>query len=92
MLLVPLVENVFKHGIDKMQSSNPISISLAIENRFIVFETKNNHYPKHIKPNETNTGLTNLRERLNLLYADNYSLTNGIVDGFYITVLKISVE
>jgi sensor histidine kinase YesM len=92
MLLVPLVENVFKHGIDKMQSSNPVNISLTLENRFIVFETKNNHYSRHIKPNETNTGLTNLRERLNLLYADNYSLSNGTVDGFYITVLKIPVE
>jgi sensor histidine kinase YesM len=92
MLLVPLVENVFKHGIDKMQATNPVSLSLTKENGFIVFETKNRLYPKQNNPNGTNSGLTNLRERLNLLYHGNYSLTMDDSTGLYSTVLKIPVE
>lgn len=92
MLLVPLVENVFKHGIDKMRTSNPVWLSVTKENGFIIFETKNILYPKQNTPNETNSGLTNLRERLNLLYPGNYSLTADDSTGFYITILKIPVE
>src|SRR5579871_3875166 len=41
MLLMTFVENIFKHGIDKISGHNIISISLAQEKSYLYFSTKN---------------------------------------------------
>lgn len=88
MLLVPLVENVFKHGIDKLKGSNQIELNLKTDNGFIVFKTKNRLHVQN-EPKENRTGLDNLRERLNILFSNNYSLTTESINGYYYSVLKI---
>ncbi|MCG2617737.1 histidine kinase [Terrimonas sp. NA20] len=88
MLLVPLVENVFKHGIDKLEGSNQIELELKTDNGFIIFKTKNRLH-LHNASNENSTGLDNLRERLNILFPTNYSLTTESINGYYYSVLKI---
>lgn len=73
MLLIPLVENVFKHGIDKLRKDNFIHILLSMqENRLIV--TVENHWVESQKATNSQTGLRNLRDRLELLFGDNYTL------------------
>ncbi|MEO6869765.1 MAG: sensor histidine kinase, partial [Ginsengibacter sp.] len=39
MLMMPLVENIFKHGIDKGSEKNEIVISLSLLNNYITFQT-----------------------------------------------------
>ena len=75
MLLIPFVENAFKHG--SRNVTNPgIRINLSIGSPQIQFEVSN-----HVRKNATITkdqiggiGLTNIRRRLNLLYPGKHQL------------------
>lgn len=75
MLLIPFVENAFKHGIDYAQNST-ISIVATAENNRLTFSVTN---PK-VQQNKVNlvssgVGLKNVKKRLELLYPNNYNLT-----------------
>ncbi len=75
MLLIPFVENAFKHG-DKSGTRPGIWIRLTIESNRIVFEVKN----RIRKINSVSIdkiggiGLNNIRRRLELLYPQKHSL------------------
>ena len=88
MLLIPLVENVFKHGIDKTEQDNFISIDIRKENKFI-FKVTNKSYKKQQPFN--GTGLKNLQDRLNLLYGSGYSLKTSNEVGVFVSELIIPV-
>jgi len=89
MLLIPLVENVFKHGIDKRGKNNYITIRLQISDR-LYFRVCNRIRPDHGQhDNGQGTGLSNLSKRLQILYGNNYQLTNHNVEDTYISNLTI---
>ena len=74
MLLIPFVENAFKHGIDFAQNST-ITIVATTEDSKLTFSVTN---PK-VQQNRINlvssgVGLLNVKKRLDLLYPNNYSL------------------
>ncbi|MES1159994.1 MAG: histidine kinase [Bacteroidota bacterium] len=89
MLLIPLVENVFKHGIDKREKNNYISIHLQISDRldFCVC----NRICKDHSDNEKGwgIGLNNLSQRLSILYGDNFVLESHRSQDTYTSKLKI---
>lgn len=89
MLLMTFVENIFKHGIDKISGVNNIAISLTHQNGYLYFTTKN-AINKQAGPVTTDgLGLKNLRKRLAILYNDNFEL-DTLNDGQYFTAtLKI---
>jgi sensor histidine kinase YesM len=89
MLLIPLVENVFKHGIDKRGKNNYISIRLQISDR-IHFRVCN-HFRSDASHNGTGwgIGLNNLSKRLQILYGDNYQLVSDHSEDVYISNLTI---
>ena len=92
MLLMTFVENIFKHGIDKISGSNQIRIRIAEQEGWLIFETRNsiNRHPGKTKP--TGLGLKNLRQRLLLLYGTDFEL-NTRDDGQYFTAyLKIPLS
>ena len=71
LLLIPLVENAFKHGVSETRNRPFVDIHLAIKNRLLMFVVKNsaealsgNHQIKE------SIGLSNLRRQLQLLYRD----------------------
>jgi sensor histidine kinase YesM len=74
MLLIPLVENVFKHGIDKLRKDNFIHMTLSMQQNRLIMTVKNHAVDSPEKANKSQTGLRNLRERLELLFGDNYTL------------------
>ncbi len=89
MLLMPLVENIFKHGIDKLSEKNEIVISLSIVNNHIIFQT---HNRKNKGSAESHGfGLKNLRQRLELLYENNFDLTYEGDDSHFSSYLKLPV-
>jgi LytS/YehU family sensor histidine kinase len=90
MLLIPLVENVFKHGIDKTLSDNFISIEIKKENKF-TFKVANKSYKNQKTNSFKGTGLKNLTERLEILYGANYSLKTTDVSGVFTSELTIPV-
>jgi hypothetical protein len=74
MLLMPLVENIFKHGIDKDERHNKVDIRIAEEGNKLIFKTENKLY-RHQRPSRTGSGIQNLEKRLALLYGDESKLT-----------------
>jgi sensor histidine kinase YesM len=76
MLLIPFVENAFKHGISFKQKSW-ISITLECRNDTLYFDVHNSLHPKpapELEPTASGIGLANVRQRLDLLYAGQYEL------------------
>lgn len=91
MLLIPFVENAFKHGIDLIE--NPIiKIRLYTVNSTLHFEVTNKYIPQaHGNKDEAHgLGLVNVQKRLNLLYGDRHSL-KIILNGYYTVNLKIDL-
>jgi LytS/YehU family sensor histidine kinase len=76
MLLLPLVENAFKHGVRATQPSY-VYISVNETEKTIRFEIKNALFDDNAKQVEGSSGIgiVNTRRRLDLLYPDRYELT-----------------
>lgn len=78
MLLLPFVENAFKHGIDDLQPSTivvdikqlPDGLALTIKNKMV--KKQCDSQKKEIEGK--GIGMVNTRRRLDLLYKDKYSL------------------
>jgi two-component system, LytTR family, sensor kinase len=75
MLMLPFVENAFKHGVDYTQPSF-VEIKLAQQGTQLTFSTRNRIIVQKSAPlDESNgIGLVNTRRRLDLLYPDQYKL------------------
>ncbi|WNJ19542.1 histidine kinase [Pontibacter sp. G13] len=92
LLLIPFVENAFKHGVSTVHPSR-IQIRLTLSNGELTFEVSNtlqstrSAEPKHIG----GVGLTNVRKRLELIYKDSYVLSIQPTDKTYHTILKITL-
>lgn len=92
LLLMPLVENAFKHGVSETRAARPlIDIHLSVKDRLLTFIVKNSteNFTDDQGINE-NIGLSNLRRQLELLYTDyNLSLKQG--DSIFTANLKINL-
>ncbi|SMG29019.1 Histidine kinase [Marivirga sericea] len=75
LLLLTFIENAFKHGVTQELKEASIVININLENNQIIF------YIKNSKPNasldikeENRIGLKNVKNQLELLYPNNYTL------------------
>jgi hypothetical protein len=73
LLFIILLENAFKHGIESLAQDAYIDISLKASSKRIIFSIENNFDPKSTET-ENGIGLTNLKERLHLLYPKKHIL------------------
>lgn len=73
LLLITLVENAFKHGIDAVRPSH-IKIKLTIEKDVIHLRVINSSFPQIEKVTDSGIGLENLKKRLELLYPNRFEL------------------
>ncbi len=77
LLLLPFVENAFKHGLSKKAESPWIRIRLNVDEEFLNFMVENNKPTKEQVDEARYTegiGLQNVRRRLELIYGENYAL------------------
>jgi hypothetical protein len=76
MLLLPFVENAFKHGVSTLQSSR-IFIGIQQQPDSLELDVRNTLFSDQSKSLEQGNGigLVNTRRRLDLLYPDRYRLT-----------------
>ncbi len=74
MLLLPLVENSFKHGIKGELDHTFVNIKLEANINNILFEIENNKGIGETIENDGNSGIgiANIRQRLNLLYTNKH--------------------
>jgi two-component system, LytTR family, sensor kinase len=90
LLLMPLVENAFKHGVSETRDHPFIDIHLSIKNRELVFMVKNSTEGISSSPLKENIGLSNLRRQLELLYTG-YDLSVKQGDATFTAILKINL-
>jgi two-component system LytT family sensor kinase len=77
MLLIPFVENAFKHGVGYLEAPR-IDMQLRVDRDWMYFEVHNTMFePGPSVGNEENSGLglNNVVTRLRLLYRDHHTLT-----------------
>ena len=89
LILISFVENAFKHGVSYRQESF-IEVKVAIANDKLQFSCRNSK--AHLSNEERGgVGLANVRKRLDLLYAYNYTLNINDDDEVYNVELSIPI-
>jgi len=94
MLLIPFVENAFKHGISLEQRSW-ISISLECAGGLLNFRVRNSLHTALANDTEqgkSGIGLQNVRERLQLLYPGRHELRYGPQADEFVINLQINTK
>ncbi|MFK7981058.1 MAG: sensor histidine kinase [Saprospiraceae bacterium] len=89
-LLIPFVENAFKHGENK--KSNPIYIHLQQKERELIFECKNTSSDTMNTtkdPSYSGIGIENVSKRLQLKYPNQFKLDYGQQNGIFKVFLSI---
>ena len=71
LLLIPLVENAFKHGVSETRNQPFVDIHLSVAQRRLAFLVRNSTEDTQSgRAVKENIGLSNLRRQLELLYTD----------------------
>ncbi len=94
MLLIPIVENAFKHGIN-LNEKSWIKINLTCSHNNIHLEVRNSLHLKETNDPEkkhTGIGLLNVKERLLLFYEGRHELSYGATENEFIAELIIKPE
>ena len=91
LLLMPLVENAFKHGVSETRNRPFVDIHLSVKNRQLLFVVKNSSDIDNEERNvKENIGLSNLRRQLELLYTD-YNLSVQQGESVFTATLKLNL-
>lgn len=93
MLLVPFVENAFKHGIS-LRRPSWIFVRVRCEPGIVHLDVQNSRHPRPLGevPDEASgVGLDNVRKRLNLLYPNRHTLALHQTEREFSATLEIRV-
>ena len=88
IILLTLVENVFKHG-DLTDANDPAEIIFRGDNESFVFTTRNLKGGGNEYHPSTGNGLINIQSRLHDTYGENAQLKYGTHGKYYLTELNI---
>lgn len=90
MILIPFVENAFKHGVG-LVSDPIISITVEVSRSEFVFSVRNKIGPETAmeKDESSGIGLKNVKRRLELLYPENHQLIILDDDGWFSVELRL---
>ena len=93
MLLIPFIENAFKHGLSAI-SDPVIEVELHTSGSMLYFRVANKFTknPDEIKDKTSGIGLQNVKRRLNLLYGNRYSLLINDIDNWFTVSLQLNLQ
>jgi LytS/YehU family sensor histidine kinase len=91
-LLIPFVENAFKHVSHFEDASNEIKINLTKQNEVLCLEVYNTKEEDEIRNSEGGIGLMNVKRRLKLLFPDKHELHIEETEKSYEVKLKLSLS
>jgi sensor histidine kinase YesM len=89
MLLIPFVENAFKHG-SLIDGFLTVEITISLNENQFEFSIKNTVLENDENQNTEGIGLENIKKRLSLLYKNNHQLQIENRDNWFIISLKIT--
>jgi len=76
MILIPFIENAFKHGPAKEEGKSKISIDIQYKDGVLAFIVENSFSKDQMDERiKSGIGLANVKKRLELLYPENHTLT-----------------
>ena len=92
LLLIPFVENAFKHVSSYMDKNNFVKLELNRSNGLFIFTAQNSKDKEKVTDPYSGIGLNNVKRRLELLYPGKHELT--VIDemDFYKVDLKLKIE
>jgi two-component system, LytTR family, sensor kinase len=92
LLLLPLAENCFKHGIGK--SAGRIQLSIDFDGKQLLFKTENQiaHREKSSIEENGGIGIKNVEKRLNLIYPERHSLKYRGEEGIFRLEMRIELR
>ena len=77
LILIPFIENSFKHGLNSQIKHGYVNIDLVLTDNHLNFTVKNSklsNEPRKDYKKSGGIGLVNVKRRLNLIYPDQYHL------------------
>jgi two-component system LytT family sensor kinase len=88
LIFLPLIENTFKHSLQKNIADKWVKLILTVDEDEIIFQTSNPKYlDKSIKLFDRGIGLKNVSKRLDLLYPGRHQLEIHDEDIFTVTLV-----
>lgn len=93
LLMIPFVENCFKHGASIMRGKQWMQVILNINDNDLDFNLSNSKPPQpKINKNKNGIGLANVRKRIELLYPSKHQLNISSTDNSFSVHLKIELQ
>jgi len=95
MIILPLLENSFKHGVNEELETSLVIFDLNISKNKLLLKIENtiSDTQQLIKNgNGTGIGLKNVKRQLALLYPNKHQIDTRDEDGFYIVTLEIILD
>ncbi|HEY0680428.1 MAG TPA: histidine kinase [Chitinophagaceae bacterium] len=92
LLLLPFVENCFKHGASKFLTAPWINLKIEVNGRQLIMKLMNGKDPnQHDRKSEPGSGINNVRKRLELLYPNKHELQISNEPEVFVVNLRIEL-
>lgn len=92
LLLLPFVENCFKHGTSNMLQNPWINLTVELKETTLVMKLMNGKAPLNVHiQNQRGIGINNVRQRLNLLYNAKYDLQIREDEEVFVVDLRVEL-
>jgi sensor histidine kinase YesM len=91
LLLLPFVENAFKHGAREMLDEGEVMLVLCMQEGELLLQTRNAKPAATAEARTTGIGLLNVQKRLDLLYPGRHTLLISESAGYYEVNLSIQL-
>jgi sensor histidine kinase YesM len=92
LLLIPFVENAFKHISHKTNEKNFVKLDISRSNGHFYFTIENSKETEKTTEKQGGIGLNNVKRRLELLYPEKHDLKIKNAGGLYKVDLKLQVD
>ncbi|HXD76686.1 MAG TPA: histidine kinase [Puia sp.] len=91
LLLIPFVENAFKHGASESRFESYINLELTLQKGILEFNIENSKEENGKTDKDGNIGLSNVRRQLELLYKE-YEVSKTADAGIFKVFVKINLR
>ncbi len=91
LLLLPFVENAFKHGASESRHTRNISIEVRLEKNELVYRIENSTEGMALE-NPQGIGLKNAQRQLELIYPDRHQFSIKKTDKTFLVELRMELE